>query len=192
MLSLNEIISIIRDYQPKILENTTFTAAVMIIILHSNENNLEIVITQRSINLPTYSGHYSFPGGMRDSTDKDLYATAQREVKEELQLIPESYQYLGQLDDMHDRYGNLVRPFVTLMDKQIFLDSHKPSLEEIQTIVYLPLAELEFFRDNPDLYTITNRRPSYSYTKEEVFIWGLTAGILMRFAEVIQLMKDNK
>lgn len=186
MLSLKEIIETVSSYQAKTLADTPFTAAVMLLILHEQHENLEIVITQRSLKLPTYSGHYSFPGGMRDVSDKDLYATAQREVTEELHLIPESYRYIGQLDDTHDRYGNLVRPFVTFMEKKSFIDLHKPSVDEIQEIFYLPISELELFRDNPDLHLITNRRPSYSYTKGEVFIWGLTAGILMHFAEILR------
>lgn len=195
--SIELMINILSHYQPALMVETSPSAAVMVIILEqdkllldNNTNNLSIVLTKRASTLPTYAGHYSFPGGMRDADDKDLYATAMRETQEELQLSCHAYQYLGQLDDFHDRYGHLVRPYVALMKKSTFLNLHKISLAEIQDIYFFPIAKLSELKDDPTLHAITKRKPSYSFTDGNVFVWGLTAAILVHLSNII--LDENK
>lgn len=172
-------------YKPKILHTTALEAAVMLILLTDEKDPMHIVVTKRSTSLPTYAGHYSFPGGMRDADDANLYATAKRETQEELNLPPDAYQYIGQLDDFQDHDSNLVRPFVTIMKKKDFKKLHKESPDEISGIYYFSLSKLHLIADEPRLHSITRRRPSYAFTEEDVFIWGLTATILVHFYNVI-------
>ncbi len=179
------IIEKLSHHQPHTLNDTTQSAAVMIILLEDDTDELSIVITKRAASLLTYAGHYSFPGGMRDAIDNDLYATAAREIQEELHLQPTSYEYIAQLDDFHDRYGHLVRPYVTIMKKNEFMNQYEISTEEIVEIYFFPLSKLNLLLDNPALHSITKRRPSYSFTDGDVFIWGLTASVLVHFSKVI-------
>jgi 8-oxo-dGTP pyrophosphatase MutT (NUDIX family) len=185
MLTYQFIIKTLSDYHPQLFEETAQSAAVMIIFLHDESENLEIVLTKRALTLVTYAGDYSFPGGIKDSTDHNLYETAVRETQEELSLSPEYYQKIGELDDFKDRYGRLVRPFVVTMKKSDFLKMHKESVVEIIDIYFFPLSGLHKIKDNPDLYTITRRRPSYSYSDDEVFVWGLTATILLHLNNIL-------
>lgn len=185
MMSNKSILRNLSEYQPILLEMTPMTAAVMIILLVDETGDFEIVLTKRSRTLQAYAGHYSFPGGFREKEDLDLYKTAIRETQEELQLMPDSYDYIGQLDDFQDRYGNLVRPFITLMNKTEFEKKSKISDDEISEIYYLPLTQLDQIKDDPHLHAITRRRPSYAYTHGTIFIWGLTANILVHLLNVI-------
>lgn len=172
-------------YKPSLLTPTSPSAAVMVMLLANEENTFEIVLTKRAPTLLTYAGDYSFPGGMRDEGDKDLYATAMREVEEELNIAPHSYQKIGQLDDFQDRFDHLVRPFVTLMEKKHFEKQHKKSDAEITQIYFFPLNHLSQLKDDPALHHLTRRQPSYSYTHEDVFVWGLTAAILVHVFNII-------
>lgn len=185
MLDNKSMIDILKHYQPMLLESTTPSAAVMLILLENGDNPFEIVLTKRAATLPTYAGDYSFPGGMHDATDTDLYATAVREIHEELDLSPNVYQPIGQLDDFQDRYGNLVRPFVSMMNKSEFLKIYKLSAAEITEIYFFPLTKLNEIYDEPKLHVITRRRPSYAYTQGKVFVWGLTATLLMHLSNII-------
>lgn len=185
MCDTRNLIEKIKNYQPKTLIETPLQAAVMVILLTTEVGILEIVLTKRADTLPTYAGHYSFPGGMRDTSDTDLYATAVRETLEELNISGETYQYVGQLDDFLDRYSNLVRPFVAIMKKKDFEANYKGSEEEISGIYYFSLANLDGLKDDPTLHAITRRRPSYAFTENTVFVWGLTATILVHLYNVI-------
>lgn len=187
MFSMTNIISKLSTYQPALLPDTPIRAAVMIILLRDANDNVEIVITKRAAGLPTYAGHYSFPGGMWDLTDKDLYVTAQREIQEELNLASNSYQPIGQLNDFIDRFGNLVRPFVVTMRRDEFHCQQQISQEEIEKLYFLPISKLSEFKDDPSLHKITKRRPSFAFRDGDAFIWGLTASILVHFYQILQL-----
>lgn len=185
MLESQLFIEKLTKYKPEMLKATPEQAAVMLLLLENETGPMDIVLTKRSDTLSTYAGHYSFPGGMRDMGDSDLYATAERETLEELNIMAHDYQYLGQLDDFIDRYDNLVRPFVTIMKKAEFIKNYNESSEEISGVYYFSLAKLNRIKDEPKLHTITRRRPSYAFSEESVFVWGLTATILVHFYNVI-------
>lgn len=184
-MEVDSILKILSHHQPVTLEATPRTAAVMVILLNDGAGSLEIVLTERAPHLLTYAGDFSFPGGMSDAEDKDLYFTATREVQEELNISAHAYQRIAQLDDFHDRFGHLVRPFVTYMSKQDFEKNFRISPDEIARVYYFSLSKLNDLKDNPELHQITRRRPSYSYAEENVFVWGLTAAILVHFSNVV-------
>lgn len=175
----------ILNYTPVPLRETPKAAAVMILMLTSDYEAYDIVLTKRQADLPTYAGQYCLPGGFRDKEDKNLYATAIRETTEELGINSTYYQHLGQLDDFYDHDGNLVRPFVAIMNKTDFLKKNKLSVVEISEVYYFSLFKLEAIHEDPRLFRVTRRRPSYTFTDGNVFIWGLTAAILVHLLNVI-------
>jgi len=183
--TISSIATILANYQPVLLDETPIAAAVMMILLIDENEEIDIVLTKRADNLPTYAGHYSFPGGMRDPSDPDLYQTAVREVYEELNLPAHAYQAIGQLDDFQDHEGHLVRPFVAYMKKADFKRLYKQSTAEVAELYYFPLNKLNAIHDDPTLHAITRRRPSYAFREGHVFVWGLTATILIHFLNVL-------
>ena len=67
-------------------------AGVMIILLQNDkESGISILFTKRSTSLLTHSGEVSFPGGKWEEGDKNLYETALRESKEEINLDTKKY-----------------------------------------------------------------------------------------------------
>lgn len=188
-MTLTKITEMLQCYQPRLLAPTTPSAGVILLLLTNAELPLEIVLTERSFTLPTYAGDVSFPGGMQDATDGDLYQTAQRELREELQIQPHTYERIGQLDDFQDRFGYLVRPFVCTMEKSAYLSQLKPEPAEIERVLYLNVADLPNFKNDPVLAHVTRRSPSYSLNFEGALIWGLTAMILVHFFNIIHQEK---
>ncbi|RDI43765.1 NUDIX hydrolase [Aquicella lusitana] len=189
---INALIRILSAYRPVMLPETAERAAVMLILLVDEDDQVEIVLTKRAATLPAYAGHFSLPGGMHDKTDINLYQTAVREVHEELNLSETVYQHIGQLDDFSAREGHLVRPFVTVMQKRNFEKMHALAPSEIDHIYYLALTRLDRFVDDPALHVLTRRRPSYVFREGEVFIWGLTASILVHLFDIIKTTLDYK
>lgn len=184
-IDITEIITKISQYQPLLLPATEVEAGVMLLLLINDQNKIEIPLTKRSLSLPDYAGHFSLPGGMRDTSDADLYHTAQRELHEELNIAENQYRYIGQLNDILTRHLQRVRPFVAMMDKSDFEHTYKIAADEISSIYFLSIDKFTAFRDDPKLHKLTKRRPSYVYREDETYVWGLTASILMHFYEII-------
>jgi 8-oxo-dGTP pyrophosphatase MutT (NUDIX family) len=152
-------------------------AGVLIAILNYDEyiDSPSIIYTQRSSIVSTHSGEVSFPGGMMEDIDTDLYQTALRESHEEMNLDPSIVTRIGRLNYLISRYDIEVNPFVAVIDE-------KPNLEgnsEIEEIFEVPIKFLlnknnmttqTFQRDNMKL-----EMPTWYYNDQK--IWGLTAMI---------------
>jgi 8-oxo-dGTP pyrophosphatase MutT (NUDIX family) len=152
-------------------------AGVLIAILNYEEyiDSPSIIYTQRSSIVSTHSGEVSFPGGMMEEVDTDLYQTALRESSEEMNLDPLIVDKIGRLDYLVSRYDIEVNPFVGVIRE-------KPNLvgnAEIKEIFDVPIEYLlnknnmttqTFQRDNMKL-----EMPTWYYNEQK--IWGLTAMI---------------
>lgn len=167
------------------MDETSRSSSVLALFIYDEQDNIFLLVTKRSSHLADYAGDYSFPGGMREPSDSDFIITAEREVEEEIALKKDCYELLGQLDDFNDRYGNLVRPFTAIMSKTNFETYSKKSDDEIETLYYFPIDELKKIEMDSNLELITNRHPSYRYTKDNVTIWGLTASIMVHLSNII-------
>ena len=152
-------------------------AGVLIAILNYDEyiDSPSIIYTQRSSIVSTHSGEVSFPGGMMEDIDTDLYQTALRESHEEMNLDPSIVSKIGRLNYLISRYDIEVNPFVAVIDE-------KPNLEgnsEIEEIFEVPI---EFLLNKNNMTTQTFQRdnmklemPTWYYNDQK--IWGLTAMI---------------
>ena len=152
-------------------------AGVLIAILNYEEyiDSPSIIYTQRSSIVSTHSGEVSFPGGMMEDIDTDLYQTALRESHEEMNLDPSIVTIIGRLNYLISRYDIEVNPFVAVIDE-------KPNLEgnsEIEEIFEVPI---EFLLNKNNMSTQTFQRdnmklemPTWYYNDQK--IWGLTAMI---------------
>ena len=152
-------------------------AGVLIAILNYEEyiDSPSIIYTQRSSIVSTHSGEVSFPGGMMEEVDTDLYQTALRESSEEMNLDPLIVDKIGRLDYLVSRYDIEVNPFVGVIRE-------KPNLvgnAEIEEIFDVPI---KYLLDKNNMTTQTFQRdnmklemPTWYYNEQK--IWGLTAMI---------------
>ena len=62
--------------------------------------------------MPTHPGQISFPGGRHDPGDKDLTATALREINEELGVTVKDIEVIGKIDDVPTPVGFVITPVV--------------------------------------------------------------------------------
>ena len=89
-------------------------AAVMV-LLHGDQDNPQVVLTQRAMHLNNHAGEVAFPGGMWDRTDRDLLHTALRETEEEIGLAPTLVEPIAMLPAASPKRRRLrVTPFVGL------------------------------------------------------------------------------
>ncbi|MEX2226995.1 MAG: CoA pyrophosphatase [Dehalococcoidia bacterium] len=184
--SLPHIRDRMQAYDPAYIEDPSLARAAVLLPLYELDGSLHVLFTRRSELVEHHKGQISFPGGAHDATDRDLRHTATRETWEEIGVVEDHIELIGQLDEMITVSNFLVRPFVgriTVPGPYAF--SH--SEVEVAEILEVPLDHL---RDPAN--TVAELRNyqgrdvmMYSYAWREHLIWGATARILREFLELI-------
>lgn len=155
--------------------------AAVLLPLTDHSENPDIILTQRAQHLSTHSGEVSFPGGKWEKEDSTLVETALRESFEEINLPQQCVEVINVLPPQISLWGLKVTPYVGLIPHDVELTADE---NELQAIFRVPLS---FFigdnRTRTEIYQRDNRQwwsPVYHY--EGYKIWGLTARILVDFA----------
>lgn len=159
-------------------------AAVLVPIMLRDE--LTVLLTQRSHDMPSHPGQISFPGGRLQAGDATPIAGALREAREEIGLPPGNVEPLGFLDSYRTGTGFQISPVVGLVQPQfeIVLDPR-----EVLEAFEVPLA----FLMNPANHQRASRnwrgrqRFFYAMPYQGRYIWGATAGILKNLHERLLL-----
>lgn len=154
-------------------------ASVLIpIVMHEHPT---VLLTERTLHLPTHSGQIAFPGGKAEADDADATATALREAQEEIGLDAAFIQVLGLLPEYLTGSAFIITPVVALVQTGFTL---KPDPNEVADVFEVPLA----FLMNPAHHQrhameLEGRRREwfampYQDQATQRFIWGATAGML--------------
>jgi 8-oxo-dGTP pyrophosphatase MutT (NUDIX family) len=158
--------------------------AGVLLPLFCKDGSYHILFTRRTDKVKRHKGEISFPGGIYDSSDGDLAATALREAHEEIGLKPQDVQLLGGLDEVMTMTDFVVSPLVG------FIPYPYPfvlSEEEIAEIIILPL--FGFLKEgvlSEEDWTYGDRTTKvYTYHCGRHVIWGATAKILRQFLDLI-------
>ncbi|MCH8853196.1 MAG: CoA pyrophosphatase, partial [Planctomycetes bacterium] len=96
----NRIRTAMAAYEPKRIEREGMERAAVLIALYDKDGVSHILFQVRSETVLHHKGQISFPGGAEDPGDVDLLMTALRESEEEIGLVREDVEVLGQLDDI--------------------------------------------------------------------------------------------
>jgi 8-oxo-dGTP pyrophosphatase MutT (NUDIX family) len=143
-----------------------------------------VLLTQRTAHLADHGGQISFPGGRMEEADADIVAAALRETEEEVGLTPSSIAVAGALEDHGTVSGYRVTPVVGVIAPPLAL-----TLDpfEVAEAFEVPFA---FIRDPANRQTERVTRGSavreiYTYPYAGRRIWGFTARILARVADIV-------
>jgi 8-oxo-dGTP pyrophosphatase MutT (NUDIX family) len=159
-------------------------AAVLVPIVVRDE--LTVLLTQRSHDMPSHPGQISFPGGKLEASDATALAGALREAQEEIGLPPAHVEPLGFLDSYRTGTGFQISPLVGLVRPgfELVLDPR-----EVLEVFEVPLA----FLMDPANHQRASRawrgrqRFFYAMPYQGRYIWGATAGILKNLHERLLL-----
>jgi 8-oxo-dGTP pyrophosphatase MutT (NUDIX family) len=159
-------------------------AAVLVPILLRQE--LTVLLTQRSHDMPSHPGQISFPGGKLEAADATPVACALREAKEEIGLSPANVEPLGFLDSYRTGTGFQISPVVGLVrpDFEVVLDPR-----EVLEVFEVPLAFLMNPANHQRAFREWRGRQRFYYAMpyQGRYIWGATAGILKNLYERLLL-----
>lgn len=148
-------------------------AATLIPICTVNRE-LSILYTLRSRELKYGRGEISFPGGMKDDSDKSLTETALRETHEEIGLSINSIEVWGSMLPLTDSQATkLITPVIGFCG-EVDTSVLKFNKNEVSLVFTRSIAQL----CHPDLQATTQYRTGYTlpiYLGKPQRIWGLTA-----------------
>ena len=178
---LTQVQQRLHDYSPRVIDVPLPKAAVLIPV--TNHPTPELILTRRASHMSTHSGEVAFPGGKQDDTDNSLTETALRESQEEIGLMPEQVQVIGQTGTVISRFGIEVTPIVGIVEASAELTANAAELDRIFRVpvhFFLDKANLEYdsWKDQGQIYAM----PRFQY--QEYKIWGLTAMMLAEFLNI--------
>ncbi|THE11060.1 CoA pyrophosphatase [Bacillus timonensis] len=204
-MEIDKIVNVVKNRTPSILGLGDFKRFSILLPLLKKDNEVHILFEVRSSQLRRQPGEICFPGGKMDSSDKDEKHTAIRETMEELGIKESAITDVSPLDFFVSPFGTIIYPFVGLINNP---DEIHPNPGEVGEVFTVPLS---FFQANPPQIFKVNFHvepeenfpfndiiggENYKwqvrgmdecfYYYEDRVIWGLTAGILKHFLEVIE------
>ncbi len=119
-------------------EGAAVPAAVLVPLVNRPEG-LQVLLTQRSADLPDHPGQISFPGGRVEPSDVSVDAAALRETTEEVGLSSARVSVLGHLSDYETVTGYRVTPVVGWVEPPFAV---APDPVEVADVFEVPLAFL--------------------------------------------------
>lgn len=126
--------------EPRVSEEESARAVpasvLLAIVLH--EQAPTVLVTQRHHGI-SFPGHWVFPGGRADDSDRSPIETAVREAREEIGLAPDRIEVIGRLGDYVSHSGFRVAPTVALVEPPLSL---VPQPGEVEAIAEIELAHL--------------------------------------------------
>nr|XP_028593598.1 nucleoside diphosphate-linked moiety X motif 8 isoform X1 [Podarcis muralis] len=152
--------------------------AAVLVSLCSVAGDPAILYTLRSSTLTgVHKGSVSFPGGKRDSCDRDPIATALRETQEELGLRVEEDCVWGIMMPIPDKTKMMVMPVLANLGPLERL-TLKPNPQEVEAVFTLSFRHL--LQEENQGYTNFCHKGTYSHTLPVFLhgphrVWGLTA-----------------
>jgi 8-oxo-dGTP pyrophosphatase MutT (NUDIX family) len=167
--------------------------AAVLVPLFARDDDLHLLYTTRSADLPTHAGQIAFPGG-RHATDADptMLATALREAEEEIGLGAADVEVLGALDPIHTFSSNfLITPFVARVPHPY---PFRLDPREVHDVFSVPLRVLHDPATTvAETWTIDGRAiPVTAYRHDGRTIWGATQRITASLLDLVTAIRAQR
>ena len=156
-------------------------------LLYPYHEILHLAFMKRTEDGRVHSGQISFPGGKMETDDRDYIHTALREANEELGIISEQVEVLGQLSPLYIPPSNfLVYPSVGFSRQR---PDFQLSEKEVAAVIETPLEYL-LKKETVQSVQVTVghqlRMNVPAFTFGSHIIWGATAMMLNELLTVVR------
>lgn len=157
-------------------------AAVGVLLWGDATGARKVVLVQRGHGAPHHAGEIAFPGGMVEAKDRDLTATARREVAEEIG-VAEGLWELGCFPDGVAKARTRFTPVFFRWEEPspAFRTDHE--VEQVLLLPLLPLLSAPWTLQRIDRYGHTLDVPRLELP--EAPLWGATAFILKAWLDLL-------
>lgn len=154
----------------------TYRMESAVIVLHEQSSD-SLILTRRSMNLRTQPGHVCFPGGLREGKDENLYATALRELEEELGIAASRVRFIREMKKDKTLFMAVISPWFAAIES---VEPYEINRDEVAELIKIPLEQV-MRKENYREKKIKEEGFVFSslvFTGSEHFIWGATARIM--------------
>jgi 8-oxo-dGTP pyrophosphatase MutT (NUDIX family) len=162
--------------------------SAVLALLYPYKDEIYTVLMQRHVYEGTHSGQISFPGGKRESLDKDLRETALREANEELAIDKSNVNIIGELTKVYippSRF--LVSPFLGYVHER---PNFVPEASEVSEIIEVPISQFldaERLKEKYHFIPTLNSNIKIRYFDiDQRVVWGATAMMLSEISELLK------
>jgi 8-oxo-dGTP pyrophosphatase MutT (NUDIX family) len=171
---------------PRIPENPR-RAAVGVILWGDAQGARKLVLVQRGFTAPQHPGEIAFPGGMTESGDLDLPATARREVAEEIG-VTEGLWELGCFPDGVAKANVRFTPVFFRWEEPAPVFQVDRELEQILLLPLAPLLDAPWTHEIIDRYGLALEVPRLELATGAwtAPLWGATAFVLKSWLDVLK------
>ncbi len=174
-----------------IVDASRVSSAVLLPIYHK-QGQYYILFTKRTEKVQDHKGQISFPGGAHEEQDRTLIDTALRECTEEIGLMADRVEVLGELDDVVTTTSSyIISPFVAIIPWPYPFKVDQWETEEIIEIPISALLDKDCLRQETEIVD-GKAVTSYLYHYQGRVIWGATARILNQFLDVFARVMGDK
>ncbi len=174
-----------------ILDASRVPSAVLLLIYYKQGQHY-ILFTKRTEHVKEHKGDISFPGGAYQDEDRTLANTALRECSEEIGLIADRVEILGELDDTTTRNsGYIISPFVAIIPWPYPLEADRQETEEIIEAPISALMDKDCQHRKTEIVD-GKADTAYFYHYQGRVIWGATARILNQFLDIFARVMGDK
>ena len=172
------------DLKPRLEIAARRRAAAVLVPLIDHADGLTVLLTQRSNDLPHHPGQVSFPGGRIDPDDESPEHAALREAEEEVGLDRNQVRLIGRLGPYLTGTGFHITPVVGIVAAPIDLTLEP---REVADAFEVPLSVVVDPRNHGQHPTTVGTRSFQTYLIpwQDRFIWGATAGMLVKQGRIL-------
>lgn len=175
------------DYNPNPIRGKE--SAVLINLYPTNNNDVNVILIQRTIDNSPHSGQIAFPGGKKEEEDTNLEATALREAMEEININPQTVNIIQALSPVYIPISNFkIQPYLSFCEHPpINLD---PNPTEVAQILHFDLNHLFEQKVNTE-YKLSDsvKLPVKAYQYNHHIVWGATAMMLAELEEIVKNLR---
>lgn len=175
--------------EPKFSSRAPAHASVLIPLV-MREEQLTVLLTQRTAHLSSHSGQIAFPGGKADPEDADAVATALREAHEEIGLDPQHVEVIGSMPTYTTGSAYVVTPVVALVHPGMTLTLNADEVADAFEVPLPYLMNPAHHRHHAVEWEGARREwlsMPYQDGVQQRFIWGATAGMLRNLYQFLLL-----
>jgi 8-oxo-dGTP pyrophosphatase MutT (NUDIX family) len=169
-------------------------AAVLMCFWPTQDERVEVLLTQRTHKVSSHQGQVSFPGGRVD-TGESFEDAALRETWEELGIAAQLITIMGRLDDAWSRYGHHVIPFVGWLQQRPPLNPNPHEVAQVLIADMATVMQPQARRDHEVVLHHNGQKQIHTaqaFAWDGGYVWGLTADLLLELILWINEQPSNR
>lgn len=162
------------------LRRRSFTNSAVIVLYEQESDSL--ILTKRSDQLRTHPGEICFPGGVWEEGDENYYATALRELNEELGISANRVTLIKELKIEKTLQGSIIHPWLASISS---IHPHHLNAQEVVSLISIPMS-LAQDPGNYRAFMIERNGRQYKtceFTANKDWVWGATARIMKQLVK---------